>query len=232
MINDERPNRLPDSLPADPMHWADAWLKEAISTRVRRNPDAMTVVSVSSDGQPSARLVLCRKFVPDPGYLVFHTNYQSKKCLDFENNPRAAAVFHWDTLGRQIRIEGLIVKSPREESDSYFANRDKGSQLGAWGSDQSYPIQSKDKLIRQIRDRGISMGLSLREGTTQFTEAPASTIKRPPHWGGLRLWANAIELWIEGRDRIHDRGRWSRNIMPASETEFTVTPWSGTRLQP
>ena len=76
------------------------------------------------------------------------------------------------------------------------------------------------------------MGLSLREGTTQFTEAPAPTIKRPPHWGGLRLWANAIELWIEGRDRIHDRGRRSRNIMPASETEFTVTPWSGTRLQP
>ena len=100
MINDEKTNRLPASLPTDPMHWADAWLKEAVSARVRRNPDAMTVVSVSSDGQPSARLVLCRKFVPDPGSLVFYTNYQSKKCLDFESNPRAAAVFHWDTLGR------------------------------------------------------------------------------------------------------------------------------------
>jgi len=214
------------------MHWADAWFKEAISAGVERNPDAITIVSVSDDGQPSARVVLCRKFVPDPGYVVFHTNYQSRKSREFESNPQAAAVFHWDALGRQIRIEGLVVRSPKEESDAYFATRNKGSQLGAWGSDQSEPIESKEALVAQIRSRGIHMGLSLREGTTELTDEPSPTITRPPHWGGLRLWASTIELWIEGLGRIHDRARWSRNIMRASETEFTVTPWSGTRLQP
>lgn len=232
MKNDETLSRLPDQLPDDPMHWADAWLKEAMASGVQRNPNSMTVVSVDEEGQPSARVVLCKQFVPDPGYLVFHTNYHSRKVRELDGNPRSAAVFHWDSLGRQMRIEGLVVRSPEKESDDYFASRGWGSQLGAWGSDQSEPIASKDALIEQIRSRGASLGLSLGADTNDLLDDRVPAIARPPHWGGMRLWAHAIELWIEGRDRIHDRGRWSRDIVRASEHTFSVSPWRGTRLQP
>ena len=121
MSTDETLNRLPDQLPDDPMHWADAWLKEAMASNVQRNPNSMTIVSVDDESQPSARIVLCKQFVPDPGYLVFHTNYRSRKSLELAGNPKAAAVFHWDSLGRQVRIEGLVVRSPEKESDDYFA---------------------------------------------------------------------------------------------------------------
>lgn len=232
MINDETLSRLPSQLPDDPMHWADGWLKEAMTAGVQRNPNAMTVVSVGNDGQPSARVVLCKEFVPDPGYLVFHTNYRSRKSRELEADPKSAAVFHWDALGRQVRIEGMVVRSPEQESDDYFASRHWGSQLGAWGSDQSEPIDSKEALIRQVRERAESLGLALGDDTATLADGRAPVIARPPHWGGLRLWARNIELWIEGPDRIHDRGRWTREILRSSEHEFTVSPWRGTRLQP
>jgi pyridoxamine 5'-phosphate oxidase len=192
----------------------------------------MTIVSVGDGDQPSARVVLCKKFVPDPGYLVFYTNYRSRKALEFAENPKAAALFHWDALGRQIRIEGVVAQSPEAESDEYFASRDWGSQLGAWGSDQSEQIASKEALVSQIRERGAALGLTLSDGTQEIVEKKIPHIARPPHWGGFRLWAHAIELWISGADRIHDRGRWTRNIVRASEGKFTTTPWSGNRLQP
>ncbi len=224
--------QLPRSLPNDPMHWADAWLKEAMAAQVQRNPNSMTIVSVGADDQPSARIVLCKQIIPDPGYLVFYTNYHSRKALELAANPKAAALFHWDALGRQVRIEGTVVRSPTEESDEYFASRDWGSQLGAWGSDQSTPIASKESLVAQIRERGARLGLNLREGTQELVDGRAPTISRPEHWGGLRLWASSIELWIEGADRIHDRGKWNRNLVRTSDHQFTVTPWAGTRLQP
>lgn len=232
MKTDEMLSRLPEQLPQDPMHWADAWLKEAMATGVQRNPNAMTIVSVGDDGQPSARVVLCKQFVPDPGYLVFHTNYRSRKSLELEARPVSAALFHWDAIGRQIRLEGQVVRSPEEESDAYFASRDWGSQLGAWGSDQSEPIESKEALVQQIRTRGESLGLKLAEGTTQLADDHTPAIARPGHWGGMRFWAHAIELWIEGEDRIHDRGRWTREIVRSSGHEFAAAPWCGTRLQP
>lgn len=232
MSDNELLDRLPDTLPDDPMHWADAWLKEATAAAIRRNPNAMAIVSAAGNGQPSARMVLCKDFVPEPGYLVFYTNYRSKKAVEFSANPRASALFHWDAIGRQVRIEGLVVRSPDEESDAYFASRDWGSQLGAWGSDQSEPIESKNALVEQIRQRAKALGLSLGEGTTERVDAAVPTIRRPSHWGGMRLWATAVELWIEGGDRIHDRGRWTRDIVRTSEHGFTVTPWAGMRLQP
>jgi len=225
-------NRLPDALPDDPMHWADAWLKEALAGAVQRNPNAMTLVSVGAGGQPSARVVLCKQLVPDPGYLVFHTNYQSRKGVELEQDPRAAALFHWDALGRQVRIEGIVVRSPEKESDDYFRSRGWGSRLGAWGSDQSRPIASKARLIEQIRSRGAELGLSLGATTEELTDGNVPEIPRPPHWGGMRLWASSIELWIEGADRIHDRGSWTRKLVPASDHHFTVTDWIGGRLQP
>ncbi len=232
MATDETLNRLPDNLPDDPMHWADAWLKEAMASAAQRNPNAVTIVSVGDDGQPSARVVLCKQFVPDPGYFVFHTNYESRKATELAARPQSAALFHWDAIGRQIRFEGQVVRSPAEESDAYFASRHWGSQLGAWGSDQSKPIASKDALVIQIRERGESLGLSLADGTTRLQDDHVPTIARPANWGGMRFWAQAIELWIEGEDRIHDRGQWKREIVRSSEHTYTTTPWRGKRLQP
>ena len=225
-------DRLPDDLPSDPMHWADAWLKEAIATKVQRNPNSMTIATVSPDSQPSARVVLCKDFLPDPGYLVFYTNYRSMKSMDLTTNPSAAALLHWDALGRQIRIEGKVVRSPDEESDAYFASRDWGSQLGAWGSDQSEPIASHAALVSQIRQRATDLGLALDAEAQILEDSNIPDIARPAHWGGFRLWATAIELWIEGKNRIHDRARWRRDVVRASAHTFSATPWAGTRLQP
>ncbi len=225
-------DRLPDDLPTDPMHWADAWLKEATAAKVQRNPNSMTISSVGADSQPSSRVVLCKDFVPDPGYLVFYTNYQSRKALELAANPKAAALLHWDALGRQIRIEGTVVRSPDEENDAYFATRDWGSQLGAWGSDQSESIASHDALVSQIRQRAADLGLELDDDSQLLDEDNVPDIARPPHWGGFRLWATTIELWIEGKNRVHDRALWQRNIVRASGHTFSTTPWTGTRLQP
>jgi pyridoxamine 5'-phosphate oxidase len=225
-------DRLPDVLPSDPMHWADAWLKEAVAANVQRNPNSMTIASVGADSQPSSRVILCKDFVPDPGYLVFYTNYQSRKSLELFANPNAAALFHWDALGRQIRIEGTVVRSPAEESDAYFATRDWGSQLGAWGSDQSETIASHAALVSQIRQRATDLGLTLDPDTHTLADDNIPDIARPAHWGGFRLWATMVELWIEGKSRIHDRACWQRDIVRATEHTFTTTPWTGTRLQP
>lgn len=225
-------DRLPEELPADPMHWADAWLKEATAEQVQRNPNSMTLVSVAANGQPSARVVLCKEFVPDPGYVVFYTNYRSQKSAELMVHPKSTVLFHWDALGRQIRIEGTTVRSPEDESDTYFATRDWGSQLGAWGSDQSQPIASKEALVAQIRERALSLGINLQGDTQTLAGDEIPQIERPPHWGGYRVWANAVELWVEGKDRVHDRARWERDLVQSSEHSFTTTPWQGTRLQP
>jgi pyridoxamine 5'-phosphate oxidase len=225
-------DRLPEELPSDPMHWADAWLKEAVAAKVQRNPNSVTISSVGADARPSSRVVLVKEFVPDPGYLVFYTNYRSKKARELTANPNAAALMHWDALGRQIRVEGTVVRSPESESDAYFASRDWGSQLGAWGSDQSEPIESHDALVAQLGQRARDLGLDLDPETQEPREGEVPDIPRPAHWGGFRLWATMIELWIEGKDRIHDRACWHRDIVRAGEHTFTTTPWTGTRLQP
>ncbi len=232
MSNPKAADRLPDELPSDPMHWADAWIKEAMAGQVQRNPASMTLVTVDDASSPSARVVLCKEFVPDPGYLVFHTNYDSRKVKELEQCANVAAVFHWDALGRQIRIEGQAVRSPETESDAYFKTRHWGSQLGAWGSDQSAELESREALLQQLRKRAADLGLSVSDDLQSLTSSEQPTIGRPAHWGGIRIWASAIELWIEGKDRIHDRGAWIRDLSRASEYDFNVTPWVGRRLQP
>ncbi|MEX2123553.1 MAG: pyridoxal 5'-phosphate synthase [Woeseia sp.] len=228
-------DRLPAELPADPMHFADAWLKEATANAGVRNPNSMTLATVGRDGQVSARVVLCKQFVPDPGYLVFYTNYRSRKVRDLTENPKVAVAFYWDRLGLQMRLEGPAVRSPAAESDAYFATRDRGSQLGAWGSDQSAVIASREALVAQIRERAVLLGVSPDQRVDNGEPAPANVvppIARPPHWGGIRIWASAIELWIEGKDRIHDRAAWKRDLVRSNEHAFSVSPWSGVRLQP
>jgi pyridoxamine 5'-phosphate oxidase len=224
--------RLPDVLPANPMHWAAAWLDEATRRGVQRNPNSMTLVTVGDGGRPSARVVLCKDFIADPGYLVFYTNYQSRKVRELRCNPRVAVTFHWDTLGRQVRIEGVAVLSPEAESDTYFASRNWGSQLGAWGSDQSAPLVSRDALFRQLRERADKLGLNVSDDMQSIESNDHPVIPRPGHWGGVRVWASAIELWIEGRDRIHDRGSWQRRLEERDDHDFVTDEWQGTRLQP
>lgn len=225
-------DHLPDELPGDPMHWADAWIKEATAGEIQRNPTSMTLATVDADARPSARVVLCKEFIPDPGYLVFYTNYRSRKVRQIEQCDRVAVVFHWDALGRQIRIEGQAVRSPETESDAYFRTRDRGSQLGAWASDQSEVIESRDALMRQLEDRAGNLGLSVPEDLQSPGKTGQKQLPRPPHWGGIRVWASSVELWIEGKDRIHDRGFWTRELVRASEYTFNTTPWIGRRLQP
>ena len=226
-LADHLPDELPDELPGNPMHWAETWLRAATDDRVQRNPNAMTLATVGDDGKPSARVVLCKSFVADRGYVVLYTNYESRKCAELDVNPHVSLVFHWDSIGRQIRIEGIAVRSPAAESDAYFATRDHGSQLGAWGSDQSRTLSSRAALRQQLADRGAELERA-RQG--------ADGLRRLPHWGGIRVWATAIELWIEGKDRVHDRARWTRELHPGSEENaddaFAATAWTGTRLQP
>jgi pyridoxamine 5'-phosphate oxidase len=214
------------------MHWANAWLESASSEGNRRNPNSVTLVTVGQDAMPSARVVLCKSFLPDAGYVVIYTNYLSRKCLEIEGNANVSLLFHWDCMGRQIRIGGIAVRSPDAESDAYFASRDSGSQLGAWGSDQSQPIASREALVEQIRKRAEEHGISLSDDTGTSVADESVEISRPAHWGGLRVWASSIELWIEGKDRIHDRGLWTRTITPMPGGDFQTTAWSGTRLQP
>jgi pyridoxamine 5'-phosphate oxidase len=163
---------------------------------------------------------------------VFYTNYKSDKAREVAENPNVALVFHWDTLGRQIRIEGEALRSPHDESDAYFASRDWGSQLGAWGSDQSAPLESRAALIAQLSKRAMKLGLDVATNLKSVAVSDRPLIPRPPHWGGFRVWARRVELWVEGSDRIHDRARWERSLIRNPDHSFSTGVWSGTRLQP
>lgn len=224
--------RLPKDLPPDPMPWVRDWLDEAFDKRVQRNPHSMACMTVDDQSRPSARMVLCKEIVTDPGYVVFYTNYKSDKAKHLANNPQVALVLHWDALGRQVRIEGEAVRSPAGESDAYFASRDWVSQIGAWGSDQSAPLESRAALVAQVRDRAIKLGVRAVRNLRSIAAAERNVIPRPPHWGGYRVWARRVELWIEGRDRIHDRARWERSLRRAADDTFVTGDWTSTRLQP
>lgn len=232
MSNPYLATRLPDKLPDDPMHWVEAWLADAADKKVKRNPNSIALVTCGNDARPAARMVLCKEFQADPGYLVFYTNYKSDKTREIEENPNVAVLIHWDQLGRQVRIEGQAVRSPDTESDAYFATRDWGSQIGAWGSDQSAPLESRNALIAQVSKRALKLGVNVAKNLQSIVTKDQPVIQRPPHWGGFRVWANCVELWIEGKDRIHDRARWERSLTQRDDDSFDVGDWSGTRLQP
>jgi pyridoxamine 5'-phosphate oxidase len=224
--------RLPDQLPNDPLNWVQAWLTQAEEQAVRRNANAMVIVTCGNDTQPAARMVLCKEFRAEPGYLVFYTNYLSDKARQIEENSRVAVLVHWDQLGRQVRIEGQAVRSPEAESDAYFASRDWGSQIGAWGSDQSAPLDSRSALLAQVSKRALKLGINVARNLGSIIGSDHPAIPRPAHWGGFRVWASRVELWIEGKDRIHDRARWQRSLQRQDDGSFLAGDWSGIRLQP
>ena len=214
-------NDLHDSLPANPVAVLGEWLSEARARRDTPNSNAMSLSTVAHQrGEilPASRIVLCKHVDTDNGFVVFYTNYDSRKGREMAQNPVAAAVFHWDSWGRQARIEGRIVRSPAEESDAYFFSRPRGSQLSAWASDQSEPISSRKALEEQ-----------LEAVEKRFADQP---VPRPPHWGGYRLWISAIELWMEGEHRLHDRARWVRTVAIDDDGRPHPDAWSAVRLQP
>jgi pyridoxamine 5'-phosphate oxidase len=227
---------LPDPLPAEPLVLVNRWLADSWQLRKQPNPNSMVLATVGPDGQPSARVVLCKEIVPQPGYLVFYTNYLSHKGRQLAQNARAAAVMHWDALHRQVRVEGPVVKAPEADSDAYFASRPWQSRLGAWASAQSEPIGSRRDLHAAVAKAAQTFGTPPPDTATAQTTADI-LIPRPPHWGGYHLWAESVELWVEGEARIHDRARWTRSLTGRSdangaETYLDAGPWTSTRLQP
>ncbi len=221
---------LPDPLPAEPLELAASWLAEATRREVQPNPNAMVLATAGTSGRPSARVVLCKQITPRPGFLTFYTNYHSHKGRELQSNPQAAIVMHWDTLHRQLRVEGRIVRAAAAESDAYFATRNWQSRLGAWASQQSEPIASRTELIGNVAKAALRLALPVPTGDEQAKD-PGLRISRPPHWGGYHLWAEAVELWVEGSARIHDRARWVRPLAAQGES-FEPGPWSVSRLQP
>jgi pyridoxamine 5'-phosphate oxidase len=212
--------QLAEPLPHDPLPMLNAWIAEARDSGAYPNADAMALATSNPNGQPTTRIVLCKQIVNDPGYAVFYTNYTSTKGEAIAANNAVSAVFHWDHMNRQARLEGRAVASPAEESDRYFASRDRESQIGAWASAQSQVIHERSQLVR-----------AMQAMQQRFADTPE--IPRPPHWGGYRIWLTAVELWVRGEARLHDRGRWERHLGEAGGAgSFRPDDWQSQRLQP
>jgi pyridoxamine 5'-phosphate oxidase len=180
-------------LHADPIRQFEVWMSDAIAAGFVM-PNAMTLATVGPDGQPSARVTLL-KGVDDTGFIFF-SNYESRKGTELIDNPKAALVFYWEGLGRQVRVEGVVERLSAEESDAYFQTRSLGSRVGAWASPQSRVLADRaelDQLVFEITER--------------FGDGD---IPLPPHWGGFRLLPERIEFWKGRRSRLHDRFRYTR----------------------
>lgn len=175
-------------------HFSD-WFAEAKAHPHIKEPTAMTVASVSAEGNPRARVVLLKDF--DAHGFVFYTNHTSAKGQELLAHPTAALLFYWMPLTRQVRIEGSISVVSDAEADAYFASRARGSQIGAWASLQSQPLDSKATLMSRVA-----------ELEQQYE---GRTIPRPPHWSGFRLTPHYFEFWSEGEFRLHDREIYTRD---------------------
>lgn len=215
---------LPDALPADPLPVFKAWFDEAHARKVQPNPNAMALATIDPDGRPSLRIVLCKGIDVERGSIDFYTNRTSRKGAALAAHPRVAVVFHWDVLDRQVRIEGPVTHTTEAESDAYFASRSVASRIGAWASDQSRPIGSRGELLAKVAAAVARHGVNL---ANPFSAG----VPRPPHWGGYRIWAESLELWMGSNVRVHDRARWTRDLTRQGDAYVGGT-WSATRLQP
>jgi pyridoxamine 5'-phosphate oxidase len=223
---------LPETLPPEPFTLTERWMREAWQQpSPPPNPDAMVLATSDGSGHVSARVVLCKQVVSDPGYVVFFTNYASQKGHELAASPRAAVVMHWDTMHRQVRIEGAVVQAPAAESDAYYASRAWQSRVGAWASRQSQPVASRAAFRQTVSETAARFGVP-GPGEPGYDEEREIAIPRPAHWGGFHLWAQAVELWCEGDARLHDRARWTRTLIANGHGGFETGPWAATRLQP
>jgi len=177
----------------DPFALFDAWLSEARKSEVN-DFNAMALATVGAGGQSSVRMVLLKGH--DPRGFVFYTNRESRKAQELGTDSKAALLFHWKSLRRQVRIEGPVSRVDDAESDAYFASRGRDSQLGAWASDQSRPLADRETF------------------ETRFEEMRArfegGDVPRPPHWGGYRVTPQAIEFWLDREHRLHERRVFTR----------------------
>ncbi|MEC7304617.1 MAG: pyridoxamine 5'-phosphate oxidase [Pseudomonadota bacterium] len=175
----------------NPFTMFDSWYKEAVEAEIN-DPDAIALASVDAGGMPSVRMVLLRQW-SDEGFFFF-TNYESRKAGELLATGKAAFCLHWKSLRRQIRVTGQVSKASAERSDAYFASRGRGSRIGAWASEQSRPLESREALasaVAAVEDR--------------FPD----DVPRPPHWGGFKIVPQEIEFWADGEHRLHDRFRFT-----------------------
>ena len=211
----------------NPLLLLQSWLNEAIKLDLQPNPDTMVIATSNPQGIPNLRMVLCKEINIEEGYVVFYTNYNSVKSLEIKENPKCSALFHWDKLGYQIRIRGEILQSPDEENDTYFASRHLGSQVGAWASNQSNPLEDREAVDDQFKKILDRFNLTSESITRNEQKIP-----RPPNWGGYRLWIEEIEFWLNQKDRLHDRLHFRRALTISSEGIETEKKWTVKRLQP
>ncbi len=189
----------------DPLRLFGEWFDHAKASGVAL-PEAMTLATASKDGAPSARLVLLKGF--DQRGFLFYTNYDSRKCRDLDENPRAALICHWLLLQRQVRIEGTVERTSAEESEAYFRTRPRGSQIGAWASTQSAPLDRYVQLVRKAKEMDQKF--------------KGQQVPRPPFWGGYVVKPERIEFWQGRANRLHDRLVYERD----------GHGWTLTRLNP
>jgi len=178
----------------DPFQLFDEWFAEARASEIN-DPEAMALATATTNGRPSVRMVLLKGHGPDG--FVFYTNQRSRKGEELAANPHAALLFHWKSLRRQVRIEGPVSIVSCEEADAYFASRSRDSQLGAWASNQSWPLPSRAEFEKKYED--------------MRSKFEGMEIPRPPHWGGFRVAPESFEFWTDRPHRLHERRIFTRD---------------------
>ena len=188
----------------NPFDLLDKWMADAAESEIN-DPNAVALSSVAESGFPSVRMVLMKG--RDDRSVHFYTNFTSRKASELDATGKAAMCFHWKSLRRQIRLVGRVERLEDQISDDYYNSRPYGSRIGAWASDQSSPLESRDVLASRVEE---------------FSETYPENPPRPPYWGGYRLIPHEMEFWIDGESRLHDRFR------------FTLDDgkWDSSRLYP
>ena len=233
------PTHFPKVLPANPFETAVAWFDKLTALRDKvenPNPNMINVASVDENGRPSNRIVLCRGMNADDGYLQFFTNYNGRKGRQLTANPNVAVVQYYDKQGLQVRYEGWAVKSPKADSDAYWQSRPLMNQISSATSQQSQPISDRSELEAAQKAICDEIGVDM-EGKPVRDDAPTS-IPRPDHWGGFRIYPERMELWVNGFARFHERAVWTRTVNVVhgengADASVEIGEWSKpTWLQP